>query len=388
MRRLFIAVVTILAFSLVGCDKPDQNVVINTTIPSLGTPEDNEIWFTLTDNRGLFAMEQTAFNSAIEKIVYSEENINVIRFVEPLTTIGADAFNGCTNLRNISLPNSVEAISERAFFNCTNLEAITFGTGLRSCGTMAFNNCINIYSLHISSIADWCRITFADKTSNPAYYSQALLIDEEKITKINIPKSLTSLSAYAFCGNTYVDTVVIPSSLQSIGVGAFEECENLKRVEISNVSKWSAIKFGNETANPLSTTQEFYLNGELVTSVNIVGIEEISAYAFINCTNIKTFLSDNTLSRIGDNAFRNCTSLATVELGSGIEAIGAQGFMNCSALQLVTVNATNPPLLANEDVFSFNGKERKFAVPATSLDAYTNDTMWSQYKDFLTAIEK
>ena len=387
MKKIFIAAVTILAFSLVGCNKHDDNIIPDTTRPSLGTPEDNEIWFTLADNRGLFAMEQTAFNSAIEEIIYSEESISVIRFVEPLTTIGADAFNGCTNLQNISLPNSVESVSERAFFNCTNLEAITLGARLRNCGAKAFNNCINLYSLHISSIMDWCKITFTDKTSNPAYYSQALLVDGEKITKINIPNGLASLSAYAFCGNIYVDTVAIPSSLQSIGVGAFEECTNLRRVEISDISKWSAIEFGNETANPLSITQELYLNGGLVTSVNIVGIEKVSAYAFINCTSIREFSSDNSLLSIGDNAFRNCTSLATAELGSGIKEIGAQGFMNCSALQLVTLNAANPPLLANDDVFSFNSKERKFAVPATSLDAYANDTMWSQYKDFLTAIE-
>lgn len=376
-----------LALSLIGCEEPDYGTIPDVTVPSLGTPLNNEIWFTATDNRGLFAMDQMAFNVAIEEIEYSENSICVIRFVDDVTTIGDGAFSGCTNLKNISIPDSVSEIGKEAFFDCKNLEAITLGMGLRSCGARAFDNCINLFSLHIYSVTDWCKITFADKTSNPAYYSQVLLLDGEKIKELNIPSSITAISPYAFCGNTYLTSISIPASVRSIGIDAFAECENINKVEISNIAKWCTTQFGNESANPLSITQELYMNDKLVTAVDITGIEEVSAYAFINCTSIESFTSDNALLRIGDNCFRNCTSLKTVDLGSSTKELGAQAFMNCSKLNSVVVRATEPPVLANSSVFALNAEDCKFAVPAASLDAYIADTMWGKFRDYLIAIE-
>lgn len=385
--RLFKIIFSLLVLSLVGCNEPDYGTTPDVTVPSLGTPLNNEIWFTATDNRGLFAMDQTAFNAAIDEIEYVEYGISVIRFVEDVTIIGDGAFSGCTNLKNISIPDSVREIGKEAFFDCKNLEAITLGAGLRSCGAKAFDNCINLFSLHIYSVTDWCKITFADKSSNPAYYSQVLLRDGEKIKELNIPNGITAISPYAFCGNIYLTSISIPASVESIGVDAFAECESVKKVEISNISKWCTTKFSNESANPVSITQELYMNGKLITAVNISGVEEVSAYAFINCTSIESFTSDSALLHIGDNAFRNCSSLKTVDLGSGTKELGAQAFMNCSKLNSVTIRAIEPPMLANNNVFALNAENRTFAVPAASLGAYTNDTMWGKYKDFLTVIE-
>lgn len=387
MKHIFRIIIGILSVALVGCDQPEPEIIPDTTLPSLGTPDDNEIWFTLTDNRGLFAMDRTAFNTTIEDIEYEEYGVSKIRFTEALTTIGANAFNGCTNIQNMSLPNSVQTIGEQAFFNCTNLEGLTLGYGLRNCESKAFDNCINLHSLHITSVADWCSITFADRTSNPAYYSQALLVEGEKIKRLNISNRRTAISPYAFCRNIYITEVVIPASIESIGVNAFDECDNIKKVVISDLSKWSVIEFGSETANPLSIAQSLYMNEQLVTDVELVDVEEVSAYAFINCTSIKSLTSDSSLSHIGDNALRNCTSLKTAVLGSGIKEIGAQAFMNCSELKSVTIHATTPPVLVNNSVFAYNNKERIFAVPSASLDSYIEDDMWSRYKECIIAIE-
>lgn len=376
----------LLLLGLTACDDNDYGTTPNTTIPSLGTPEENEIWFTTTDERGLFAMDPTAFNTEIEDIEYATDyGMSIIRFKGTLTTILDDAFNGCTNLSNISFPNTVTKIGKRAFFDCRNMECMTLGTGLRSCDSLAFDNCINLHSLHISSIVDWCKISFESKTANPAYYSQTLLADSEKIRQLNIYDKITSISKFAFCDNIYIDTVVVPASVQSIGEDAFDGCTNLAKVDIENITKWCSIEFGNENANPLSMAKSLYSNGAAVTNLSIDNAESISAQAFINCSAIRTLTIGNATKKIGAEAFRACPSLAEVTLGESITEIEGRAFMGCDVLNKVTCYAVVPPTLADKYVFSYNAKERKIYVPGNALDAYKE--AWSEYSDSIVAIE-
>ena len=377
---------TLLLLSLTACEEKVYGTIPSILIPSLGTPEENEIWFTTTDERGLYAMDPTAFNTEIDDIEYTTDyDMSIIRFKEPLTTIGDDAFNGCTNLFNISFPNTVTKIGKRAFFDCKNIECVTLGAGLRNCDSLAFDNCINLHSLYISSIMDWCKISFESKTANPAYYSQALIADKDKIRQLNIYDKVTSISKFAFCDNIYIDTVIVPSSVQSIGEDAFDNCTGIAKVEINNLTKWCSIEFGNENANPLSIAKSLYSNGVAITDLSIDKAESISAQAFISCSAIRTLTIGNATKKIGAEAFRACPSLTEVTLGKNITEIEGRAFMGCDALNKVTCYAVVPPTLADKYVFSYNAKARKIYVLSSALDAYKE--AWSEYADSIVAIE-
>ena len=58
---------------MVACNEPEPITPPDTTIKSLGTPADNEIWFTTIDGRELMALDDEAFNCAIVDIEYSDE---------------------------------------------------------------------------------------------------------------------------------------------------------------------------------------------------------------------------------------------------------------------------------------------------------------------------
>lgn len=376
----------LLAVALIACEEPDYGTSGDITIASLGTPEDNEIWFVTTDGRELLSLDERAFDVPIEDIIYGDGGINIIRFAGRVTAIGEEAFSYCHNIFNLSLPNSIVEIDARAFFDCKNMECLTLGAGLRDCGTDAFDGCYNLYSLHIPSIQNWCRIEFDSKLANPLYYAETLIIGNSKISELNIPEGTEEISDYAFVSYYNLRSVNIPASLRSIGRDAFDGCDNINKVDVKSVKLWCSIEFESELSNPLSIADKLYHNGVEVSTLELTSVNEVHNYAFINCKSLISLVTDDTLTSIGTDSFRNCTSLAKVELGSAIGSIGKQAFMNCQALKSVTCLAQTPPMLGNNDVFSYNNENRKFYVPSNAITAYTADERWSRYADVIEAV--
>ena len=76
--KIFKIILTVAAFALFACEEPDYGSTPNTTIASLGTPENNEIWFTTTDGKTLLNLDEEAFDVAVADILYNEYGIHGI----------------------------------------------------------------------------------------------------------------------------------------------------------------------------------------------------------------------------------------------------------------------------------------------------------------------
>ncbi|MBR6655789.1 MAG: leucine-rich repeat domain-containing protein [Alistipes sp.] len=388
MKHIFSVLFAVVALALVGCEEPDNGygTTPNTTIPSLGTPADNEIWFTTIDNFNLMALNDEAFDATITDIEYSEFGINVIRFDKTLTTIGEKAFFNCRNINNISLPTMVTTIGDSAFAECIQLECMTIGDKITYCGAKAFDNCISLYSLHIPSIGDWCRIEFADTFANPLYHCGAFVLNNKKVKDVVIPKWIKEIKPYAFYNYSQMSSIKFPKSIETIGVDAFAGCEGLSKVDVEDIGAWCKIVFDGETANPLSLAGTLYINGQKATTLSLEGVSGISSRAFIRCSSIQTVVAEDII-RIYDEAFRGCTSLTKVTLGENTKDIYARAFMGCQELNSVTIRATTPPTLFDTYVFDYNAAGRTFYVPSSAVEAYKNDICWVEYADYIKAIQ-
>ena len=107
-----------------------------------------------------------------------------------VTSIGGDAFSGCSSLTSVTIPAGVESIGGSAFSGCSSLTSVTIPAGVESIDDYAFAYC-------------------------------------SSLTTITIPDSVKSIRNYAFRNCTSLTSVTIPDSVTSIGYGAFSGCSSL-----------------------------------------------------------------------------------------------------------------------------------------------------------------
>jgi hypothetical protein len=138
---------------------------------------------------------------------------------------------------------------------------------------------------------------------------------------------VTSLGTNAFAGSNLL-AVTIPSSLTSIGVGAFSGCTHLNSVTIPN----SVTSIGDLAFDTCAS----------LTNVTILnGVTSIGEAAFVDCYRLTSVTIPNSVTSIGGAAFWG-TSLAGVTIPSSVSSIGVGAFGRCSSLTAINVVTNNP----------------------------------------------
>lgn len=141
----------------------------------------------------------------------SRLSITSIIIPNSVTRIGADAFRCCYSMTNITLPNNLTSIEETAFSFCRNLTSIVIPNSVTSIGEYAFRECYSLTS-----------ITIPDNVTSIGGHA---FEDCSGLTSIFIPNSVTSIGEYSFRGCFGLTSVTIPNSVTSIGEYAFARAD-------------------------------------------------------------------------------------------------------------------------------------------------------------------
>lgn len=142
----------------------------------------------------------------------------------------------------------------------------------------------------------------------------SILNGNSTITKVVIPKSVTTLGGAAFA-NCKLSSINIPNSVTNIGVKVFRNCSYLTSVYISD-SVTSIGDYAFEGCNRL-------------TSINIPNsVTSIGDYAFVSCTGLRSVNIPDSVTSIGSSTFSNCTALTSIDIPNSVTSIGDSAFNN------------------------------------------------------------
>ena len=212
---------------------------------------------------------------------------------EGVTSIGASAFEGCSNLTQIVLPSTMETIGSRAFWGCQNLGAPILPANLKSIGDGVFHDCKSSYFKEIS-IPDNC------------YLGEEVFYLCSKLETVKLPEGLDTLRRSSFDKCYNLKNLTLPASVKAIGESAFRDCNKL-------------------TVFPTGGS-----------------IETIEKYAFMGCSSIESLVLPKTVKYIKDNAFSDCPKTTMVSIPASIEVIGSNAFSG--KLKDVFILSTEVPI--------------------------------------------
>ena len=197
---------------------------------------------------------------------------------DSVTSIGYQAFYGCTGLTSIEIPDGVTSIGDCAFLGCTGLTSIEIPNSVTSIDTYAFSGCTGLTSIEIpnsvTSIRDYAfydtpwynnqpdgviyvgKCLYKYKGDMPA--NTSIVIEEGTLsisprafeyctglTNIEIPNTVISIEYYAFSGCTGLTSITLPASATEYGSALFCGCTGLTSI----ISYISAEDVADRSAN-------------------------------------------------------------------------------------------------------------------------------------------
>ncbi len=218
-------------------------------------------------------------------------NLKSVTLCDTITVIGGGAFYGCTKLESIAIPDSVTEIGSDAFWDCSSLE-VTFGkdSQLKTIGDGAFRGC--------------------------------------GFSHFTIPDSVTVIgeSAFAICGN--LSYLTIGSGVETIKFNAFSGSGGFSELRYTgNIEGWCDI-WGLGNLMKDHRIYKFFINGEEIKGELVIPdtITSIPNYAFYNCSAITDIFIPDSVTSIGSYAFYGCLPLASLTIGRNVNTINTGAF--------------------------------------------------------------
>lgn len=397
------------------------------------------------------ASQLTSIGASVFYNCYSLENI---KMPNTLTEISRSAFYLCKSLREISIPSSVTTIGEYAFSFCdklrkTGLDANSklqtlSANAFQSCASLieitipstltyigaSFRNCSKLYQItNLSSFSDsslknalfgdipnplasvsktgnFDNGTLTEDTTKKIYYltksGEKILVDYYGTDRdVDLSgENFSRVYRFAFYDSTNLQSVILPQTLEKLGVGAFYKCRNLMKVkwlaefsslqmntdgvegynikmfvecaklvqldlpswfkDSANWANWfdninnglEVIEHGESFKNRLTTSNDittftiasgdkagtyFMAYSGTATTLDLSSYSKIYAGGLYGCGTLKTVKLSSAVTAIPESFFARCWNLTNITLPESVTSIGNYTFEECFSLSTLVL---------------------------------------------------
>ena len=262
-------------------------------------------------------------------------SLSSVTLPEGLTALGKYTFRDCTSLTQITLPSSLTFLGTYTFQN-SGLTSITIPENVQHIGATAgskagtttaayvFQGCVNLRSVTLpSGLLSMGAYVFSgceklEKVTYTGYDG-----DESFV----LPDSVYVLGNNLFEGCASLTSVVLPSGngeKLSIGIRLFMDCTNLKTVTFPE-SGWT--KLYNYMFQNCTSLESIVIPDTVTAS---------GTFAFDGCTSLSRVTLPQGMTSISSQMFRNCVSLKSINLPAAATAINTEAFLG-SGLEYIVI---------------------------------------------------
>ena len=276
----------------------------------------------------------------------------------PVKQIQSNAFYQNAKIKSVTIPAGVELVKTGAFYGCTALESVTL-SNTAVLENYTFKRCTALKTINFPT--DWTVDEEGFCIPEEAFYGCSALTEltidgdvskigyrafgECGITKLVLGEGVKEIGGGAFYSCAFLAEITLPASLETLNMGMFEKCENLKKVNVTDLAAWCGVSYynNNYSDGPFCYNADLYVDGEKIVDLVIPKeVEVISNYVFWGA-NIKTvtFEEGSTLKQVKDSAFRSCPNLESVDFPQSLELIETENFRNCEKLEAVNLPLGN-----------------------------------------------
>ena len=191
-----------------------------------------------------------------------------------VTEIGNYAFEGCSGLTSLTIPPGITSISDGAFYGCSSLTSLIIPPGVTEIGGGAFGRCSALTSISLpSSLTSIYSFAFSGCSS---------------LTSLTIPPGVTWIGDVAFDSCSALTSISLPSSLTSIDDNAFQCC-NVKEVRFYINGDFETYLTKGHPYIGVRCAIKYYLNDEEITSIVVPSsITTLGKYAFQGCSTLQS----------------------------------------------------------------------------------------------------
>ena len=247
-----------------------------------------------------------------------------------VTSINHYAFQGCSDLTSATIPNSVTSIENYAFSGCSGLDSITVANGNPTYDSR--NNCNAIIKTATNTLIAGCKNTIIP--TSVTSIGEGAFFGYSGLTSVTIPNSVTEIHYSAFEDCSGLTSLTIPNSVTSIGYYAFSGCSSLTSITIPSLVTWIGSSAFSGCSGLTSITVDSD-NPVYDSRNNCNAIIETATNTLI--AGCKNTIIPNSVTSIDDEAFYGCSGLISVTIPNSVTSISYRVFCHCSGLASVTI---------------------------------------------------